>query len=345
MYNTFLETDSMEEEIMQYFLEWAESHADFLNWAAIIVLLTDFILIVAVIIKREWVLNQLREHSTTEKLFIISFFAAAVGGASSVAVVFRLVLPGFHVGLILLTAVLLMLVVLSALVCFVTFILLAVRLFILMKPLPPFTDAEVNWGGTPILVIALAYLAVTFCAALFSESAGLVAGSVVFIALPLFLVLKPYNRSLKAMKFENPLLKPFLYSLPLLLVLFLGNELVYEITEMVIGEFPLDEITEDLILRSPLVMSILVGVVGPVGEEVFFRGFAHSALRRKFGFKKGILLSSLFFGVYHLIPWQIPYAFVAGLILAYVYEKTGSLYTCILFHVINNSAAVIATWM
>ncbi|MBU7047385.1 MAG: CPBP family intramembrane metalloprotease, partial [Theionarchaea archaeon] len=112
-----------------------------------------------------------------------------------------------------------------------------------------------------------------------------------------------------------------------------------------IGEFPLDELVEDIIERSPIFMSINVGVIGPIGEEVFFRGFAHTALKRKYGFRKGILLSSLFFGVYHGIPWQIPYAFVAGLILAFVYEKTQSIYSPILFHIINNSIGVIGIWM
>lgn len=343
----FLE-NGLETEGIEFFLEWVEAHPLLLRILVLAVLGGDVLLILFTLMKKEWILNQIKEHDRMEKLFIISFFATAIGGVSSLVVAFGflgLQQSKFFLIFVLLTAVLFLVTFLALIASLITFVILFVRLFILMKPTLPIIHEEVNWGGTPILVVALAFFAVSLPVTILSESAGSLAGSLVFVAFPLFLVLKTYKRSLDSLKFRKPLVNVFLYTLPLILVLYFGNELVYRITEKFIGEFPLDELVEDIIERSPIFMSINVGVIGPIGEEVFFRGFAHTALKRKYGFRKGILLSSLFFGVYHGIPWQIPYAFVAGLILAYVYEKTQSIYSPILFHIINNSIGVIGIWM
>lgn len=344
-FSSYLQQSNDLEQVMNHFFEWSESHVDFLMSVFILVVVADVLLILAAFLKRKWILEQVRNHDRIEQLFIISFFAT-VAGIISFSVI-GLAFTGLnHVGAFpfmyyIPVAVLFLPFLLASLALAATFLVLVIRLFVLMKPAQPEIHEEVNWGGTPVLVVSLAFFAVSFLFAFFSESAGLIAGSVVLIALPVFLVLTPYARTLDTMGFRKPLGKMLLYLLPLLGVLFVGNEVVYQVTERIIGEFPLDELTGEAILHNPILMGIAVGILGPIGEEVFFRGFAHTALRRKYGFKKGILLSSLFFGMYHVIPWQIPYAVVAGLILAYVYEKTQSIYPPILFHIINNSIAVI----
>ena len=53
-----------------------------------------------------------------------------------------------------------------------------------------------------------------------------------------------------------------------------------------------------------------------------------------------ILVSALIFGVIHLNPAQIPYAFVLGLVLGWLYWRTSSLLPCILLHLVNNGLSV-----
>jgi membrane protease YdiL (CAAX protease family) len=231
--------------------------------------------------------------------------------------------------------------IISLIACLFTFLLLFARLFIGRNPTQPQIFDEVNWGGTPMLVIVIAYFVISVMVTLLSSTAGAYAGSLAFITLPLYLVVRTYRRSTGTMGFRTPRVKWFLILLPVIPVLLLLNELVYEMTERILGQFPLDEILKEIITENPLLMGINTGVVAPIGEEVFFRGFVYTGLRRKYGVRNGILLSSLFFGLTHGIPWQIPYAFAAGVILAAVYEKTGSLYSPILIHIINNSLAVI----
>ena len=93
---------------------------------------------------------------------------------------------------------------------------------------------------------------------------------------------------------------------------------------------------------SPVLLAftgLLVIGVGPLAEEVFFRGFALPGLARRFGPLGAVLASSLLFGLAHVdVALFIP-AFVAGLLLGWLYLRTGSLLGCVLVHGIQNAAA------
>ena len=78
----------------------------------------------------------------------------------------------------------------------------------------------------------------------------------------------------------------------------------------------------------------------PVWEEFFFRGFVHNALRNRLGVWGAILLSSLLFGAFHIIPLQALGAFLLALPLAWAYEKSGSLWLVIYMHALNNLIAL-----
>ena len=54
-----------------------------------------------------------------------------------------------------------------------------------------------------------------------------------------------------------------------------------------------------------------------------------------------ILISSFIFGVIHLNPAQVPFAFAIGLIFGWLYYRTASLIPGIIGHFINNSIACI----
>lgn len=85
---------------------------------------------------------------------------------------------------------------------------------------------------------------------------------------------------------------------------------------------------------------LTVAVIGPVTEELLFRGAITKALLKSYSPTKAILISSLFFGVFHFNPSQIVSAFLLGLLLTWVYVKTQSLLPCILMHIANNSLMV-----
>lgn len=86
-------------------------------------------------------------------------------------------------------------------------------------------------------------------------------------------------------------------------------------------------------------------LLAPITEEVYFRGFAYNAFRRRWGIAGGIVGSAFFFALSHLDPWAfIPIALIGG-VLAYAYEKTGSLPVVMIAHLFNNTLALIFSWI
>lgn len=85
-------------------------------------------------------------------------------------------------------------------------------------------------------------------------------------------------------------------------------------------------------------------VIAPIMEEILFRGILQDALMRKYGVFVGILIASAVFGIVHLIPQQVVNAFMIGIVLGYIYYRTGALLPVILIHCINNAISYF-TWM
>lgn len=87
---------------------------------------------------------------------------------------------------------------------------------------------------------------------------------------------------------------------------------------------------------------LAVGIAAPFGEEMLFRGFALNVLSRRFGGMWGIVLSALLFAAPHTYsPIGLSVIFLMGLALGYVYRTSGSLWTVIFIHAVNNSAQIL----
>jgi membrane protease YdiL (CAAX protease family) len=83
-------------------------------------------------------------------------------------------------------------------------------------------------------------------------------------------------------------------------------------------------------------------IFAPVAEEIFFRGFLYGGLRARFGSIVAIIVSTVFFTALHFSLDAFVPILVLGLFLAWLYERTGSLYPGIILHASNNALAVIA---
>jgi membrane protease YdiL (CAAX protease family) len=90
--------------------------------------------------------------------------------------------------------------------------------------------------------------------------------------------------------------------------------------------------------------AVLAGLVlvGPLAEEMFFRGGLYAVLRRVLTVPQAILASSLFFAAAHASRVQVPLVqWVGGLAFAYLYEKTGTLFAPVLVHAAGNLAILL----
>lgn len=92
----------------------------------------------------------------------------------------------------------------------------------------------------------------------------------------------------------------------------------------------------------PWQVYLALGWLGPLGEELFFRRFAFTSLRHRWGRVVGHAGAALVFAIVHFNFGAIAiYAFL-GLVLSFAYERTGRLYVPTVIHGINNTVVVTA---
>ncbi|MCR5783917.1 MAG: CPBP family intramembrane metalloprotease [Clostridia bacterium] len=86
---------------------------------------------------------------------------------------------------------------------------------------------------------------------------------------------------------------------------------------------------------------VSVALLPPMIEEFALRGVVMQPLRR-FGDGFAIVVSAFLFAALHSTPIQIVFAFAAGLFIGYATIITGSVWTGIIIHCLNNSVSVIS---
>jgi len=103
-----------------------------------------------------------------------------------------------------------------------------------------------------------------------------------------------------------------------------------------------DSLGADSSTAALVAVCVLVTVVAPLAEEVFFRGYFYGALRNWRGPWLAALLTGLTFGAIHAggtdVVFLVPLA-ILGVMLCVVREQTGSLLPCIALHATNNALA------
>lgn len=83
---------------------------------------------------------------------------------------------------------------------------------------------------------------------------------------------------------------------------------------------------------------VLYGLISPFAEEVVFRGVIYNRLCRLYNPAVGIVVSGLLFGAFHGNSVQGLYGASLGMLMAYLYERSGSFLIPLLFHAVANLA-------
>ena len=95
---------------------------------------------------------------------------------------------------------------------------------------------------------------------------------------------------------------------------------------------PLDSILND---NNILGSIVLVAIIAPFVEEFLFRKVLIDRVR-VYGDKVTMVLSGVLFGLFHGNLFQVVYAMLLGMLLAYVYLKTSNIWYCIGLHMVIN---------
>lgn len=87
---------------------------------------------------------------------------------------------------------------------------------------------------------------------------------------------------------------------------------------------------------SPVFGFLVIVILGPILEELLFRGVILHGFLRNYSRRKAVVASALLFGVYHVNPWQAVGASVLGLLFGSWRATTGSLLPGIAGHMVLN---------
>ncbi|MDX6586621.1 MAG: protease family protein [Solirubrobacterales bacterium] len=109
-----------------------------------------------------------------------------------------------------------------------------------------------------------------------------------------------------------------------------------------------DTLVEDVDFNETTLTAIatvfLIVIAAPITEETLFRGLFFGAIRSRTPFWVAAVVSGMLFGSVHLPQGDLAVAGLLsclGVILAWLYERTGSLGPPIALHMVNNAIAII----
>ncbi|MCB0730939.1 MAG: CPBP family intramembrane metalloprotease [Ignavibacteriae bacterium] len=112
----------------------------------------------------------------------------------------------------------------------------------------------------------------------------------------------------------------------------------------------LDKMVEETYLQiltanNPLEYLLVIATVSitpAICEEFFFRGFVQKSFEYKHKPITAILLTSIFFGLYHFNPYGLLPLIALGGYLGYSVYKSDSIFVPVVLHFLNNFIAIIA---
>lgn len=108
--------------------------------------------------------------------------------------------------------------------------------------------------------------------------------------------------------------------------------------------FPFFETKNHLVNKPTIISMILLSLIIPIVEEVFFRGIVCNFLIKKYSPIMSIIISGMIFAFGHGSVGLIFLLTGSSFYFGYIYIKSNSLWNSIIVHVINNSIISIISY-
>ncbi|BAC15273.1 hypothetical conserved protein [Oceanobacillus iheyensis HTE831] len=172
--------------------------------------------------------------------------------------------------------------------------------------------------------------------------------SIIFTLGVYFIAIRPKSLSWKEVGFQRFSTS---YWGPLIgwtMVLIIGSILLSVIVEWIFNmgtdNSKTDSLQTRLTTMNIVIAFVSAAIISPIYEEIFYRGFLYRWIRTKYGLLAGMLMSSFIFMLVHIPTFNsLPYTFLSGLIFAWTYEKTQSIYPAMIIHGLFNGLAILLT--
>ena len=166
-------------------------------------------------------------------------------------------------------------------------------------------------------------------------------GYLLAVAVGLLILLlwkKPsYFKTVLAQRGKPMRLGVFLFTLCLIMAIQVLTQLICSAAELVYNQFGLSLLgvmESSGVSMDSLSMLLYAGLIGPIAEEILFRGLMLRSLQPH-GKGLAIVVSAILFGFFHGTPIQTPFAMLIGLLLGYVAVEY-NIFWAIALHIFNN---------
>lgn len=88
----------------------------------------------------------------------------------------------------------------------------------------------------------------------------------------------------------------------------------------------------------------VVGLLPAIGEEFLFRGFIARGLKAR-SYVFAMVMTGFMFSIFHGNALQLVHQFLGGMIMTFVYLASGSIYTSMIVHFVNNVVALVTDFV
>lgn len=169
------------------------------------------------------------------------------------------------------------------------------------------------------------------------------------ISVILYFVIKKYGQNIKDLglslvKWPKSISSAVVGYMTLVPILILIMVATLYVVKLLGYEPPVQPIVEVFMKEKEtavlLMSTLFAAIFGPIAEEIFFRGFMYPAVKKKLGIFGAVMVTSTIFAFLHAHLVGFLPIMALGVLLAYLYEKTGSLVSSMVVHVIHNVGMV-----
>ncbi len=133
---------------------------------------------------------------------------------------------------------------------------------------------------------------------------------------------------------------------PILILILIIMAIIINITKYVPERQPVVELfLKEKDVTFLAYSSLFAAIAGPMIEELFFRAFMYSALKKYIGIFWSMILTAAIFAALHAHIIGFVPIMALGILLAYLYEKTGTLISSITAHMVHNLSMVFLVFL
>lgn len=156
----------------------------------------------------------------------------------------------------------------------------------------------------------------------------------------IFILLRMYFKDYQKRRFvfekKGTALPWWLLLIPIGIFVSLAGNLLINVSDLAEMSEGFEQ-SQQMLFSGPFAAQIIgIGIIIPICEELIYRGLIFMRLRQYCNVNLAIGISAILFAAFHGNIVQGIYAFVTGILFAYVYEKYGSLKAPILVHISAN---------